>query len=140
MYVTVGAPSIVSSIINNRDSNNWWPNGIVAEQNQQYLKVRMHARTYYSYTSGVNQSNSSQWINAFKPVPLVGYDESVYDMGGGVNVSTLGGGSVQYKIQIGSKNYNKIIGLVRIGIGRDASASNANPITFSSISVRFDNV
>jgi hypothetical protein len=140
MYVTVGAPSAVSTIVNNRSLNNWWPNGIVAEPNQQYLKLRMHARWYYSFTSGVNQSNSSQWVNALKPVPLVGYDDTVYDMGGGVSVSTLGSGSVQYKIQFGSKNYNKILGLVRIGIGRDGSASNANPISFSSISVRFDNV
>lgn len=139
MYVNVGAPNIVSSITNSRASNNWWPNGIVADANQQYLKVRMHARWYYSFTSGVNQSNSSQWVNALKPVPLIGYDDTVYDMGGGVTVSTLGGGSVQYKIQFGSKNYNKIIGLVRIGIGRDASASNATPITFSSISVSFAN-
>ena len=139
MYVTVGAPSAISSIINNRGSNNWWPNGIVADANQQYLKVRMHTRWFYSFTSGVNQSNSTQWVNALKPVPLVGYDDTVFDMGGGVAVSTLGGGSVQYKIQFGSKNYNKIIGLVRIGIGRDGSASNALPITFSSINVAFAN-
>lgn len=139
MYVTVGAPSAISSIINNRDSNNWWPNGIVADANQQYLKVRMHARWFYSFTSGVNQSNSTQWVNVLKPVPLVGYDDSVFDMGGGVAVSTLGGGSIQYKIQFGSKNYNKIIGLVRIGIGRDGSASNALPISFSSINVAFAN-
>jgi hypothetical protein len=140
LYVTLTTPSAVGGITTTRSTNNYWPNSIVAGPNLQYMKVRMHAQLYYSYTSGVNQSGATQWINGFKPVPALGYDDSVFDMGGGVTVSTLGSGSVQYKMQFGSRFYNNLIAVVRLGIAQDGSIGTATPITFQSIAVGFSNV
>jgi len=140
LYVTLTAPSALGGITTTRSTNNYWPNSIVAGPNLQYMKVRMHSQLYYSYTSGTNQSNVTQWINGFKPVPALGYDDSVFDMGGGVAVSTLGGGSVQYKMQFGSRFYNNVIAVVRVGIAQDASIGTATPITFQSVNIGFSNV
>jgi hypothetical protein len=141
LYVTINTPSALGGITTTRSSNNYWPNSIVAGPNLQYMKVRMHAQLYYSYTSGTNQSNVTQWVNGFKPVPALGYDDSVFDMGGGVAVSTLGGGTaVQYKMQFGSRFYNNVIAVVRLGIAQDASIGTATPITFQSVNIGFSNV
>jgi len=82
----------------------------------------------------------TQWVNGFKPVPALGYDDSIFDMGGGVAVSTLGSGSVQYKMQFGSRFYNNVIAVVRVGIAQDASIGTATPITFQSVTIGFSNV
>jgi len=141
LYVTLNTPSALGGITTTRSTNNFFPNSIVAGPNLQYMKVRMHAQLYYSFTSGTNQSGVSQWVNGFKPVPALGYDDSIFDMGGGVAVSTLGGGTaVQYKMQFGSRFYNNVIAVVRVGIAQDASVGTASPITFQSVNIGFSNV
>jgi len=140
LYVTINAPSALGGITTTRSSNNYWPNSIVAGPNLQYMKVRMHAQLYYSFTSGTDQSNITQWVNGFKPVPALGYDDSIFDMGGGVSVSTLGSGSVQYKMQFGSRFYNNVIAVVRVGIAKDAAVGVASTITFQSVNIGFSNV
>jgi len=100
----------------------------------------MHAQLYYSFTSGTDQSNVTAWVNGYKPVPALGYDDSIFDMGGGVAVSTLSGGTgVQYKMQFGSRFYNNVLAVVRVGIARDASVGTASPITFRSVDIGFSN-
>lgn len=140
LYVTINEPSALGGITTTRATNNFWPNSIVAGPNLQYMKVRMHAQLYYSFTSGTNQSNVTQWVNGFKPVPPLGYDDSVFDMGGGVSVTTLGSGSVQYKMQFGSRFYNNVIAVVRVGIAKDASIVTSGPIKFQSINIGFSNL
>jgi hypothetical protein len=141
LYVTLNTPSALGGITTTRATNNYWPNSIVAGPNLQYMKVRMHAQLYYSFTSGTNQSNVTQWVNGFKPVPALGYDDSIFDMGGGVSVSTLSGGTgVQYKMQFGSRFYNNVIAVVRLGIAKDASIVTSGPITFQSVNIGFSNV
>jgi hypothetical protein len=140
LYVTLNTPSALGGITTTRATNNFFPNSIVAGPNLQYMKVRMHAQLYYSYTSGTDQSNVTAWVNGYKPVPALGYDDSVFDMGGGVAVSTLSGGTgVQYKMQFGSRFYNNVIAVVRLGIAQDASAGTASPITFQSVNIGFSN-
>ena len=76
----------------------------------------------------------------FKPVPALGYDDSIFDMGGGVAVSTIGSGSVQYKMQFGSRFYNNVIAVVRLGIAKDASIGTSGPINFQSVNIGFSNL
>jgi len=143
LYVTVNAPSALGGIQSlDRDSNSFWPNSlVVAPVLMSSMKVRLHAQLYYSFTSGTLQSNTTQWVNGFKPSPPFGFNDSVFDTGGGIAVSTLNAGTaVQYKIQFNSRIYNNIIALVRVGIAKDASISNASPITFQSINIAFSNV
>jgi hypothetical protein len=140
LYVTINGPSALGGITTTRATNNFWPNSIVAGPNLQYMKVRMHAQLYYSFTSGTNQSNVTQWVNGFKPVPPLGYDDSVFDMGGGVSVTTVGSAAVQYKMQFGSRFYNNVIAVVRVGIAKDASIGTSGPIKFQSVNIGFSNL
>jgi hypothetical protein len=98
----------------------------------------MHARLLGTMNTGFNTNFESGWINCFKPVDYNVFDDSIFDVGGLLYVSTSGA-DVYYKVQFQRRFYTSIYPIVRIGISRDGSAedlpasSDYMPITFDSI-------
>lgn len=145
LNIRVRNPSALSTITNSRDYNYAFPDLPIANSNMQFSKVRMHVKVLGAYNVGTYVPLETEWINCLKQINYNIYDDSVYDIGGCVSVSTSGA-DVWYKVQMDRRYFTSVYPIVRVGISRDGSAEElpANseyfPITFNGITVEVTDV
>jgi hypothetical protein len=138
--IRVRNPSAISTITNSRTYNYAFPGLPVPDSNIQYSKVRMHMKVIGAAILGVYTPVETAWINCFKTIDYGGFNDSVFDVGGCVAVSTSGA-DVYYKVQMERRYYTSVYPLIRIGISRDGSAAalppgeDYLPISFDGINV-----
>jgi hypothetical protein len=93
-----------------------------------------------AYNRGIFIPLETAWLNCLKEINYGEFDDSVFDVGACVGVSTSGA-DVWYKVQMKRRFFTSIYPLVRVGISRDASAEELPagsaylPITFDAINV-----
>jgi hypothetical protein len=134
--ICVKNPSALSTITNSRTYNYAFPNTPIPDSNVQYSKVRMHVKVIGAYNEGVYMPLETAWINCFKEIDYGVFTDSIYDIGGCVNVSTSGA-DVWYKVQMDRRYFTSIYPLVRVGISRDGSAANL-PAGSAYMPIAFD--
>ena len=138
LYVRVNGPSLISSISTARSYNNWWPDSVVPESLVSSLKLRMHVKLLGTYYTGTYNTVETAWLNGFKEIDQITFDDGTYDAGAVVYGSTLGATStLEYKLAFNRRFYTKLMALVRVGIASDAGIPTNEPITFESLNVRF---
>jgi hypothetical protein len=139
--IRVKNPSALSTITDTRiDQNYAFPDAPIPDSNLQYSKVRMHMAIIGAHNVTRYSTIQTSWINCFKPVDYSIFDDSIYDVGGLVSVSTSGT-DVYYKVQMNRRSYTSIYPIIRVGISRDGSVaelpanSDYEPISFEDINV-----
>lgn len=134
-YVKVNRPNLVSTIGSSRAANNWWPDFPVNPVLVSSMKVRMHLRLLGSYYNGTYNTFESEWLNGFKEIDQLDFDDSIYDVGATLGISQTND-SAEYKVTFNRRYYTKLMALVRVGIAQDGSVYSGEPITFESMNVR----
>ena len=138
--IRVRNPSALSTITNSRDYNYAFPDSPIPNSNVQYSKVRMHMKILGAYNVGTYVPLETAWINCFKEISYGEFEDSIYDVGGCVAVSTSGA-DIWYKVQMDRRYFTSVYPLVRVGISRDGSAetlppgSEYLPITFDGLNI-----
>lgn len=131
-------PSAISTITNSRAYNFAFPDAPLPDSNVQYSKVRMHMKIIGATNLGVYTPIETAWINCFKEIDYGTYDDSIYDVGGCVSVSTSGA-DVYYKVQMDRRYFTSIYPLIRVGISRDGSAE-ALPAGEAYLPIAFEGI
>jgi hypothetical protein len=139
--IHVRNPSAISTITNTRTYQNYaFPDNPIPDSNMIYSKVRMHMKILGAANLGVYTPLETAWINCFKTIDYGSFNDSTFDTGGCVSVSTTGTG-VYYKVQMDRRYLTSVYPIVRVGISRDGSAESLPPgqdylpISFSGIDV-----
>lgn len=139
IYINVNSPSFVSTIGPVRALNNGWPNAPVRDYLTSTMKVRMHVKLLGAYYQGTYERFETSWINCFKEIDQILFDDSIYDVGGSMSVSTIGS-NVEYKTSFNRRFYTKLMALVRVGIPQDGGVYSGEPLSFRNISVRASDI
>jgi hypothetical protein len=138
--IRVRNPSALSTITNSRDYNYAFPDIPIPDSNMQYSKVRMHMKIVGAYNAGSYLPLETAWINCLKAIDYNNFDDSVFDVGGCVAVSTSGA-DIWYKVQMDRRAFTSVYPIIRVGISRDGSAEvlpadgDYLPITFNGMNI-----
>jgi len=136
-------PSIVSTISENYFTNSWFPDTPTVPYLMSTMKIRMHTKTYASYTDAVYKTMSTAWLDGFQLVDDNIYDDQIYNTAACVAVSTINS-NVEYTVQLDRRAYTKLCSVVRVGISRDGGLYAGDfpyPITFEAIETSYsDNI
>jgi hypothetical protein len=140
MMVAIHNPSFVSSITTNR-ANNFFPRNPVVSQLVSSMRVHVHAKVIGEYDVGTLQTVETAWVNCFKQIDELTFNDATYDVGGcsAIYVPTIGSnaGYMYAYVHFNRRFYTKIGALVRVGISYDASLYSGDPLTFDAVSVSF---
>ena len=140
MMIAIHRPSFVSTITQNR-SNNFFPASPVVPFLVSSLRVHMHAKVFGEFDTGTTQRVETAWINCFKQIDELTFNDAVYDVGGCsvVYVPQMGSNSdyIYNVVHFNRRYYTKIGAVVRIGISYDACIYSGDPITFEAVSLSF---
>jgi hypothetical protein len=140
MMIAIHNPTFISSITNNR-ATNFYPNNPVQTYLISSMRIHLHAKVIGNYDVGGIESVETAWLNCFKQVDEMTFDDSVYDVGACSAIYAPNNGSnagyMYTYVQMNRRFYTKIGALIRVGISYDASIYSADPITFDGVSVSF---
>ena len=136
--IQVNAPSLISSIGNDRTENNWWPDSTVSPNLTSSMKVRMHAKLVGTYDLASYETFETAWLNCMKQLDFYNFDDAVFDTGAAIDV-TPSGSNIIYKAQVSRRLYTKVMAFVRIGIAQDGSQYSGFPITFQGLNASLTN-
>jgi hypothetical protein len=140
MMVAIHNPNFISSITMNR-ANNFFPRSPVVPQLVSSMRVHVHAKVIGEYDVGTIQTVETAWVNCFKQIDELTFNDTTYDVGGcsAMYVPTIGSnaGYMYAYVHFNRRFYTKIGALVRVGISYDASIYSGDPLTFDAVSVSF---
>jgi hypothetical protein len=140
MMIAIHNPSYVSTITASR-ANNFFPASPVVPYLVSSMRVHLHAKVIGEYDTGTLQTVETAWVNGFKQIDELTFDDSTYDVGGcsAVYVPSIGSnaGYMYSYIHFNRRFYTKIGAVVRLGISYDASIYSGDPLTFDAISISF---
>lgn len=136
VYVKIKNPSYLGTVQDDRTSNTFFPNDLVAPYYISSMKVRMHVKVFGLYNAGTEFQSESSWVNGFTAIDETTFDDSVYNVAACHGASMMGS-DIEYKVQINRRLYTKLCPIVRIGISQDGSEYSGDPITFDAVQVRF---
>lgn len=140
MMIAIHNPSYVSTITASR-VNNFFPASPVVPYLVSSMRVHLHAKVIGEYDTGTSQTVETAWVNGFKQIDELTFDDSTYDVGGcsAVYVPSIGSnaGYMYSYIHFNRRFYTKIGAVVRLGISYDASIYSGDPLTFDAVSISF---
>lgn len=140
MMVAIHNPNYISTIGMNR-AENFFPANPVVPYLVSSMRVHIHAKVIGEYDVGTLQTVETAWVNCFKQIDELTFNDSVYDVGGcsAVYAPTIGSnaGYMYTYVHFNRRFYTKIGAVVRVGISYDASIYSGDPITFDGVSVSF---
>jgi len=136
LNVLIKNPSHISTIQSDRTLNSCFPDAPVDPTYLTNMKVRLHAKVLGTFDAGTCMPVETAWVNGFKELDDTIYDDSIFDIGGCVNVSTIQTG-ICYTVQFDRRYYRKFTAFVRVGIAQDGSVYSGDPLMFDSIQVSY---
>jgi hypothetical protein len=140
MMVAIHNPSYISTITATRD-NNFFPTVPVVPYLVSSMRVHVHAKVVGEYDVGTLQTVETAWVNCFKQIDELTFNDSTYDVGGcsAVHAPSIGSnaGYMYAYVHFNRRFYTKIGAIVRVGISYDASVYSGDPLTFDAVSVSF---
>ena len=140
MMIAIHNPNYISTITAAR-ANNFFPASPVVPYLMSSMRVHLHAKVIGEYCTGAMQTVETAWVNGFKQIDELTFDDSTYDVGGcsAVYVPSIGSnaGYMYSYIHFNRRFYTKIGAVVRLGISYDGSIYSGDPLTFDAVSISF---
>jgi hypothetical protein len=140
MMIAIHNPNYISTITAAR-ANNFFPASPVVPYLISSMRVHLHAKVIGEYCTGAMQTVETAWVNGFKQIDELTFDDSTYDVGGcsAVYVPSIGSnaGYMYTYIHFNRRFYTKIGAVVRLGISYDGSIYSGDPLTFDAVSISF---